>query len=240
VPRRVIGIYVGWRGLSHTKEPWKELTFWGRKQVAESIGRSTDAAQLFTRLTSLQQQLHQRERSHGTIYAGSRLIFIGHSFGAALLYSAAGVPLTEHAFETSYDAKKQCWSGVIPSFGDLTVLINPAFQAVPYETLDRVSRLCFSTQQLPRLLVVTSRTDLATRYAFTAGQTLGQILQFSGALRSKDQEAAVLGAVGHFARYRTHTLSTNGNDVESSMRQSLLKIVRTAPEAGSPANGCSS
>ena len=33
-PRKVVGVYVGWRGLSETWEPFKEFSFWQRKDSA--------------------------------------------------------------------------------------------------------------------------------------------------------------------------------------------------------------
>src|SRR5690349_15591799 len=36
-PRKVVGVYVAWRGLSETIEPLKELSFWGRKETAHEV-----------------------------------------------------------------------------------------------------------------------------------------------------------------------------------------------------------
>jgi hypothetical protein len=45
-------------------------------------------------------------------------------------------------------------------------------------------------------------------------------------------------AVGHFMRYRTHTLSLGDKAVESSLWQSLWKIIRTQEIEGRTACGC--
>ena len=37
-PRKIVGVYAGWRGLSAKWEPFKELSFWERKNTAHKIG----------------------------------------------------------------------------------------------------------------------------------------------------------------------------------------------------------
>src|SRR5271169_1391747 len=39
--RRIVGVYVGWRGLSATLEPFEELSFWDRKSTAEQVGHGS-------------------------------------------------------------------------------------------------------------------------------------------------------------------------------------------------------
>ena len=37
-PRKIVGVYAGWRGLSAKWEPFKELSFWERKNTAHQVG----------------------------------------------------------------------------------------------------------------------------------------------------------------------------------------------------------
>ena len=80
-PRRIIGIYVGWRGLSVTPPGLKEVSFWTRKNTAHRVGRG----QILELLTSLEEL---RDRLNAAGDGNSKLISIGHSFGAAVTYSA--------------------------------------------------------------------------------------------------------------------------------------------------------
>ena len=75
-PRRVVGVYLGWRGLSVKPRLLKELTFYKRKATAHRIGEG-DVLGVFGRLEAL------RDRLNATADR-SRLIIVGHSFGGAL------------------------------------------------------------------------------------------------------------------------------------------------------------
>jgi pimeloyl-ACP methyl ester carboxylesterase len=74
----LIGIYLAWRGLTLTVEPFKTLSYWDRRGVARLIGQTGiyDAtARIVDEVTAA------RERT--------TLIFIGHSFGARVLENTA-------------------------------------------------------------------------------------------------------------------------------------------------------
>ena len=94
-PRRVIGVYIGWRGLTASKEPFKEFTFWGRKHTAHTIGDNGAVTNLISRLRGIVANA-RGTGSRASLSEAARttsLVLVGHSFGAALLYSALATSL---------------------------------------------------------------------------------------------------------------------------------------------------
>jgi hypothetical protein len=199
--RRVIGIYPAWRGLSITFP--KNFSFWGRKETAHRVGRAA-AADVVAEFDALQQRLPAGNRT--------RLVFIGHSFGAAVLYEASA-SVIRHSLvtATSTAAPSGCRPDrpevrTIRSVGDLMVLVNPAFEASLYHDIDvrthwfdRYSRL-----QTPVLMTVSSKGDLATRTFFPIGRwvsTLGQ------RTRGPDQRDALGQTIGNYEPFITHDLA---------------------------------
>jgi pimeloyl-ACP methyl ester carboxylesterase len=81
LPRRIIGIYLAWRGETLRVPLIQAASFAGRKATAERIGGS-GAAKLLEGLHRLRRQLTSEEVS-------MQLILIGHSYGGALLFQTA-------------------------------------------------------------------------------------------------------------------------------------------------------
>jgi hypothetical protein len=81
--RRVAGVYIGWRGLSENVEPLEELSFWGRKNAAETVGHGA-VVQLLTALENLKKQGNTKYSGEiaGHQRMSTKLIIIGHSLAA--------------------------------------------------------------------------------------------------------------------------------------------------------------
>jgi hypothetical protein len=127
-------------------------------------------------------------------------VIIGHSFGGMIVYSALAQSLIEAA---SLPA-----SEVVPSFADLVLLVNPAFEAVRYLAIydlrsERDAR-GYTPRQLPVFVSVTALNDWATGYAFPAGMLISLIEERT---RGKQECQALLHTMGHLIWMRTHTLS---------------------------------
>ena len=58
-PMRVVGLYIGWHGLSADIEPFKELSFWDRKNTAEVVGHGA-AIQLLSELEALRNRINRK------------------------------------------------------------------------------------------------------------------------------------------------------------------------------------
>lgn len=201
-PRRVAGIYVGWRGQSATVEGIKQTTFYSRKATAHRVGQR-GVSELLLRLESL-RDLRRKQPGDDT-----RLVYVGHSFGGAVLYSAVSQLLAERAIDLDNE-------GAPPkALGDLVVLVNPAFEAALYEPLWEIgTQRSYFPGQRPVLAILTSDGDLATGLAFPFGRFFSTIFQkhrrdYPGQ-GPRFQKRSNKAAVGHFRPFFTHELVADG------------------------------
>jgi hypothetical protein len=130
----LVGIYVGWRGGTLDTEPLKTITYWfrrpvarrvGRKGLLESVGRIIDAA-----------------KPPGD--AQTKLILVGHSFGARVLENAVD-GLDERGVRAG---RMLAWQRSLPEStrgvsppppADLVVFVNAATQStISGNTIDRL------------------------------------------------------------------------------------------------------
>lgn len=231
--RRVVGIYIGWRGASVTAPVLKELSFWDRKNTAHKVGQG-GVTEVLTRLELVKKTKDSMVPGKGQ--SRTRLVVVGHSFGGALVYSA----LSQIMMSRFVDTKGP--GGVVTGvegFGDLVVLINPAFEAMRFASLSDVAneRRTYFPSQLPVLAILTSEADGATKRAFPFGRWFSTFFEehrtvdrkngATGKDETVDQKKANITAVGHFDPYKTHYLratgisqteATGGPSVEESVR----------------------
>jgi len=206
-PRKVVGVYVGWRGESITVPVLNNVTFWERKNTAENVGH-LGMAELLLKLEEISNVKNTQEPP-----VKSRLVLIGHSFGGAALYSATSQILADR-FVDSRSGKNSV--DTAKGFGDLVVLMNPAFEAMSYAPLyDMAQARCsyFDNQQ-PKLVVLTSEADDATKYLFPLGRMFSTFFETHGTIERNDckrpltynEGAADRNTVGHFEPLQTHEL----------------------------------
>lgn len=199
--RAVLGVYVGWRGLSLDAGPLANLTFWTRKSTAERVGRG-GVTELLTRLNDYRGARNPEREPHRT-----QLVITGHSFGGLIVYSALAHALMERAARTERpDRSGPARYAVARSVGDLVVLVNPAFEGSQYEPLFHIATSrCYPEGQRPVTLIVTSEADRATGSAFPLGRRVSTLLEHA---RSAEQGESILKTIGHDSRYQTHSLRT--------------------------------
>lgn len=207
--RKIIGVYLGWRGGSITVPYVENLTFWDRKNAAHKVGHG-QVTEVLERLDILRQQRIARNPD-----SRSRLIIVGHSFGGAVVFSALE-QILEARFAESAEHPQEV--APVTGFGNLVVLINPAFEAQLYAPLSDLSteQSTYAKSQLPVLAVLTSEADWATGVAFPAGRWFSTWFEkqrrvvrknpVTSSTETVDQHRADVASVGHFEPYRTHTL----------------------------------
>ncbi|MFL6717684.1 MAG: hypothetical protein ACJ8G3_15145 [Burkholderiaceae bacterium] len=194
--RKVMGIYVGWRGESVSLMPFSMLTFWDRKNTAQAIGDGA-VFELFRKLA------HHREEN-----PGSRLVVVGHSFGAAVTYTSVAHSIMDQIITDPYPNEPNGRNSPDqPKRWDLVVLVNPAFEAMQLRPHFELARSRdYKSDQLPHLLIVTSQDDWATKTAFPAGRYLSTIFKKYADSVSSDMNTT---AIGHYIPYITHQLEVS-------------------------------
>ncbi|WP_409280702.1 hypothetical protein [Pseudomonas defluvii] len=239
-PREVAGIYVGWRGDSITVKGLNELTFWDRKNTAAQVGHG-GVTELLSRIELIKRTQDSKARDAATTAASrdalsvpatgcerlissgqaissqTKLVVVGHSFGGLVVQSAVGQILEDRAVRTK-GGDYGCQLDV-EGFGNLVVLINPAFEAQRYSVIHNLAaaRNYYPAQQLPVELILTSQSDNATKYLFPAGRYVSTLFDRNG------WDPQNVTAVGHYKPYITHTLSRSPSAPSLTLKQAWLK-----------------
>jgi len=254
--RRVVGIYLGWRGDSIVGSYIENLSIWDRKLAAETVALGS-VQEFFSRIHSFYQDHdchteQSRYRLTGELAncVDVRLLTAGHSFGGLITYRALAPRLmmgiaetdTDHGTATGAAATTAHAGGTHRSsayavgFGDLTVLINPAFEATRFEPLAQAAvarRYVVADQsskqraQLPLLIVATSRTDGATGTAFPLFRRFSTSFErASGAERSTN-----IRTIGWETRYKTHEIKVEPSVNACNTTGDMNFTLRLAAEA---------
>jgi pimeloyl-ACP methyl ester carboxylesterase len=235
IPRPVLGVFIGWRGMSlyDSRLQWLEnITFWTR----QSAGRRVAAGSVRELAGHLRNYHRKRKDDKGE----PLFVVVGHSFGGMIVYSALAQALIEAAATPK----------IPPTLADLVLLVNPAIEAARYLP---IHALAGETQQKtpdpqpPIFVCVTARNDYATRWAFPLGNWFSSFMQYifaSSGQKEKDkrQREAIRNTIGHVPWLKTHdlaaanpqsrtdvnfTLSPPADDLLSPMR---FWVVQATPE----------
>ena len=234
--RKVVGIYVGWRGDSISVPYVNALTFWDRKNTAHEVGQLgvTEVLLKLEEIVNVKVAIGEENPPPKT----SRLAVIGHSFGGAVVFSSLQKILAERFVDSN---RNKTYRGDAKGFGDLVVLMNPAFEAMRFASLyDLSQESCrgYFKSQLPKLAILTSETDYATKYAFPAGRFFSTFFEshitldrhYCSKPGAKGKHAMEISegkadrnTVGHFESYLTHYLSPSD---EQKARKDDFEIKR--------------
>ena len=228
-PYKIFGVYIGWEGESIRIPLLKEFTFWKRKQVAHQVG-SQGVTEVLLKL----EQLVNTNRADDSEYH-TKIVAIGHSFGGAVLYGSLQQVLTDRFIsmqQANPPLPEPQNTNQSALFGELVVLINPAFEAIRFSNLYDLSQhdCCDYERVLPNLIILTSESDLATRYLFPLGRKVSTIINRYPELRrhtctgngrveriikTADADAT---AIGHYSPYWTHRLHMATEPVHKGLK----------------------
>ncbi|MGH8477525.1 MAG: esterase, partial [Methylococcales bacterium] len=206
--RKIVGVYIGWRGESIDLFPFNYATFWDRKGTAQDVGY-LGVSELLVKLEEI-----ANVRNSITPPIKSRLVVIGHSFGGAVVFSATSQILASR-FVDSQEGKG--FNDTAKGFGDLVVLLNPAFEALRYAPFHDLAqaRCSFFPEQVPRLAIMTSEADDATGILFPLGRIFSTLFETHEDIERNDcrrplaldEGEADRSTVGHYEPLISHTLT---------------------------------
>ncbi|WP_426234690.1 hypothetical protein [Pseudomonas sp. TWP3-2] len=196
---KVVGVYLSWRGES-LPGFLDYSTFWGRKAAAERVGDGA-AREFIFRLNEIYKKRNQSDQKH---FMG--LVSIGHSFGGQVLYRSVAASLEDNFLLHEAQPAQM----PVASVGDVTVLINPAFEAAQFDRLRALqSRYSYSPAQTPVLLVFSGERDWARQWFFPLGRRVSAL--FRPAFSSDEKKAEWITALGEYEPQRTHLLTLQPN-----------------------------
>lgn len=200
----IFSIYVGWRGRSL---PGKldYMTFWDRKHAAEHVGDG-DLREFLLRLNLIYRTSY-RDRTPSTPYVG--LVSFGHSLGAQVLFKAISSTLENELIDATHShdpaAPRPSLAKPLEGFGDIVILVNPAFEALQFERIRKLSaQLVYDRRQPPLLLVLSADTDVGRHVFFPARRWVDSIFH----VLPRDEQSDLWScALGEYEPQRTHTIT---------------------------------
>ncbi|URI06115.1 hypothetical protein MW290_09245 [Aquincola tertiaricarbonis] len=143
-PRDVVGIFVGWRGLSTTVtdaprgalrsilEPWEWMSVWDRKNTAQNVAVGS-VRELLGTIRAYQQTRNEDEKTrcafkelvNAPVQAGAvhsevfqclavRHLIVGHSYGALIVHNAVSQQLVESVTRGRFEVPNDVTCQVVP------------------------------------------------------------------------------------------------------------------------------
>lgn len=235
--RKVVGIYVGWRGLSFgAGDVGQDLTFWTRMATAHRVAEGS-VREVLARAKSLRDAIDATSWPGHQDPRGTRLVTIGHSFGGLIVYTALSqyfidrvvqselVPFSQSLVAERARAEKEKGKE-IAGYGDLVIIVNPAIEAIRFQPIrelleNRRNANSFAPKQNPIFVEVTSDADWATGVAFPAGRLLNTTFE---SFTSESERNEAMAALGHFPAFWTHELKGPTQEADPSTTLPLIDI----------------
>ena len=207
-PRRIVGIYAGWRGESIDIEGLNVTTVLDRRNAAERVAKG-DVRALFALLRKLQVSETQKADP-----AGGPMRALGCR---PTVYRPPAVQLQNGVRVAKDERAAAERERTAPVFPDMLILVNPAFEATRFESLHALMRPngCDYPEDRPKVVVVTADNDRATGAIFHAGRKVLTLLEAYPRESGSDENAsrerdANTHAIGFTQRYLTHRLCLVG------------------------------
>jgi len=223
--RRLIGIYVGWRGLVvNPDSPLSLPSYWDRKTVAHEVGKG-GVSELLLRLqhSVLGGDDLREDRESKNLF-----LVTGHSFGGAIVLSALNEILLERIISArpiegrcDQQVSLNCTCLQTRPFTHGVVLLNPAIEANDILQLkELVAQRCFAPAQNKLLHVISSDADAATHRFFPIGQWLAMLSwqeaqfprRFGNTEITFEESELDRTTIGNFVPFRTGKFTKNGTE----------------------------
>jgi hypothetical protein len=241
--RRLFGIYAGWRGESVDAALLRYATVIDRRNAAEKVAKGS--------IRQLLANLHEQERSARLSSGRDRkkdqvdwadrmfTTVVGHSFGGLIVFNGLSQYLIDD-LTIACSGEVTAITGEQPSvWPDEVILINPAFEASRFETLNRLAEQsvnCRGLSKLPLMTVITADNDQWTGGNFTAARrmlTLFEPYDESTPEAREREKDANIHAIGFVNRYKTHRLCLQSYKKPDSTDASRAVVYAIKPEESS-------
>ena len=226
--RRLVGVYIGWRGESVKPKLASYFTVVDRKNTAEHVAKG-QIREVFALLRKHEIAANAPDKPGEPPHDRMRSMVMGHSFGGLIAFHGLSQAMVNDLEITRPTVATGCGDavpstrprGLAGSWPDLLVLINPAFEASRFEAIhDVVQRTnsgeapCpYSESTVPKVVVVTADNDRWTGPAFVLARKIETVFE-TYSVDSRDLEEsereANLHTIGFDNRYRTHRLCQLG------------------------------
>ncbi|NJO17978.1 MAG: hypothetical protein HC877_20300 [Thioploca sp.] len=235
--RKIVGVYLGWRGDSISIPYFNYITFWSRKNTAETIGAQGGITETLLEL----EKVKDIPLKSGKASGDNRLIIIGHSFGGLIVYSALAHTLLDRFVSNNPIVPgKDDSKPIVPGVGDLIVLINPAFEALQFANFHQlIKKREYNNYQPTLMTVLTSENDNATKVLFPIGRFFSTLFEShidpdkvckvknNDSDRICEAEANKI-AIGHFKPFRNGELNENKENKEETLSPEEIIRLRKA------------
>lgn len=220
--RKVIGVFLGWRGKSITVPLVRETTYWARKSIAEEIG-SGGATEVFSELQQILVSQFEEQDAQQRLPKNSYVI-IGHSFGGAIVLSALHNVLLHDLIQASGGLRANNFQACdkVKRFADGIILLNPAIEANKIILLKEAAARCQFKGDQPTLMhIISTDADIATKRYFPIGQYIDITRTFSPKTLTRrvdnknielNESAMNIRTVGNLQQLRTAYLGYDKNN----------------------------
>lgn len=167
--KKIVGVYIGWRGSSYRQGTgmaavnWTD--FYHRYSGGQRVGSGAGTDAIFD-ITTAARQANQK----------NFIILCGHSFGAMAVEEALSQPLRAELARLGASGQKITASRqLVPA--DLVLLLNEAQSAIKSRQLLTAMlnrNVKPDEKDIPLIVSVTSKTDFATKCLFPFGVSMGR------------------------------------------------------------------
>jgi hypothetical protein len=212
----VVGVFMSWQG--NTVDVWppvpvadipawaaQQTTFWSRKRAAKRAAGTSSTEVVYSLSQAAKRIPH------------SKVVLVGHSFGALLLEGAVSQALEGSLLSESEDTQ-DAPSVAVPA--DLVLLVNSASESIyAKQFIDMLRRqpqpspgdVDYYGPNRPLVVSVTSTGDTATGFWFPLGASLGDMFKRfrtydDGPYKSVSQRYFFTHTPGHNRYLQTHTV----------------------------------
>ena len=230
------GIYVAWRGESLTLPLLRQTSIFDRRVSAEHVAKGA-VRELFADLRHLELEEEQSHLSTKHPKGRVRTIVVGHSFGAMIAFHSLSPGLiNDLALSRRLDGDEQktadCDKAAASRrfWPDMTILINPGFEASRFQAVNDVARLaaqCDRENPRPKLLVITAENDIASKIFFPLFRSVAALFEQYDATSPESEtleREANIHTVGFVNRFQTHRLELDTSKGQTCVNEKSVLL----------------